>query len=128
MIAAIVLFFGACQKDIDLGDPPSLDFKSGGKYTSTDKAIKSGDVLVFGITGSNNGSRDKLAKLVIRIAIDSQDYVTRKTIVLPEAENENYEEDFSFKLVTTGKQKINVILTNTHGLQAEKSLTFTVAE
>lgn len=127
-LAALILLFSSCAKDIELGDPPALNFKTGGKYTSADATIKSGDILVFGITGSSGDSRDKLAKLIVRISLGGQEYETRKVIEIPEAENTDYDEDLSFKLVTTGTQQIKFILTNTHGLQTEKILTFTVLE
>ncbi len=128
VLVALVLLFSACGKDIDLGDPPALNLKTGGKYTSTDATVMSGDTLVFGITGTSGDSRDKLAKLVVSISINGNEYESRKVIKIPEAETNDFSEDLSFKLVSRGVQKIKFVLANTHGVQSEKILIFTVLE
>lgn len=128
LLAAILVAASCKKKQVYIGEPPTIAFKTGGNYYAANDTVTAGDTVLIGINATDNNSPDKLAQLVIRKKVNENDKETIKDIRIPEGQNTSYSADFKFVLVTEGTQVYTFIVTNTHGLQTEKTITFTVSQ
>ena len=120
--------FASCKKkDVYLGSPPTVTLKTGTEYVANNAIVHVGDTITIGVTASSNSSPDKLRRLVIRRSINSQEISTIKEMDIPSDQNEEYSTDIKFLIATEGLQLYKFIAVNTHGLEGEVSIQFTVA-
>lgn len=116
VILASLAFFSACTKDTT---PPTINFKGGASYTSSDVTVDEGTILTFGITASSGTAKLESFKIV---ATHSN---TPITLVDSTFSSDTFNDDFSFEIAALGETKLTFTITDKDGETAELSLNVT---
>jgi hypothetical protein len=116
IILASLAFLSSCTKDTN---PPTINFKGGASYTSSDVTIDEGTVLTFGITAQSGSA--KLSGLKI-VATHNN---TPLTLVDTTFSSDSFSDDFPFQFVSVGETKLTFTITDKDGQTADLSLTVT---
>ena len=119
-----VLFLTACNKDEHI--PPSIEFKTGGIYTSVGGALAPGTMITVGIVADKKEDEMKTYNISYKYS-DASSTTTAETFTLTGAEQEHYEKDFQFILgANAGTVTWYFVITDKDGNLAKKELTFTL--
>src|SRR5258708_6268871 len=123
--AALIISFFSCKKDKMI--PPTVDFKTGGSYTSADGHIALNTAFTVGIVAKRTEAEDDLKTFTVTRSYDGGIATTLNTITLTSAQAGEFDQDFSFTTRNTaGTEKYTFTVTNRDGLVTSKSLTITV--
>jgi hypothetical protein len=125
-ILAIVAFVSACEKD--QGKLPTISFKTGGNYISSDVTKAGGSQITIGINAAKSESEDVLKKINVSKSVNSAAASTVFEKALSGSEGDNYSYDYTTTLDTISGQtnKFTFTITNRDGLTNQVSLTVTV--
>jgi hypothetical protein len=116
-VLTIALFtFNSCEKDA--GKLPTIAFKTGSTYISTDVTKPTGSTILIGIDAAKAEDRDYLKKIDISKSINGAASVSVFNKDLAKSERDNYSYDFSTTLDATAGQtcKYTFTITNRDGL------------
>ncbi|PKP52037.1 MAG: hypothetical protein CVT92_10820 [Bacteroidetes bacterium HGW-Bacteroidetes-1] len=107
MIIGVATVFTSCAKDEEIIDPnPSIDFKGGATYTSTDVTIKAGESILVGINAAQNSStKKKLTKFTIVLTQNN----TPSTLIdetMTSNQEAVYSQDFNITFNNEGTVKL----------------------
>jgi protease II len=118
-----IIFF-SCEKDEH--KPPTVVFKTGGSYTSSDATIAQNTSVTFGIKATK--TEDELKTLNVSYAYDAATTTTTySTITLSDAEEKGFEKDVVITTRSqTGTEKWIFTVTDKDGNMANVSATITV--
>lgn len=130
VVGLMVLFFASCKtkNDIDLGKRPMLSLKQEAGYTSKSDTVNVNELVKVGVIVDNEGAADKLNKFYVLKINGEEDYTVVKEVDVPEEEAYSFAEEVKFTFTSAGKRTYKFIVNNTHGVESEKILTFTVVE
>jgi len=121
LIATLVLssiaFITSCTKDTN---PPTINFKGGATYTSTDVSVDAGTTLTFGINAQSGSA--KLQNLKIVATANN----TPLTLVDTTFSSDTFNDDFSFQFPNAGETRMTFTITDKDNQTAEVSLTVTI--
>jgi hypothetical protein len=109
----------SCTKDTN---PPTINFKGGATYTSTDVTVDAGSILTFGITATSGSA--KLQSLKIVATTNN----TPDTKVDTTFSTDTFNKDFSFEFPDAGETRFTFTITDKDNQTSELSLTVTVQE
>lgn len=127
LIGSFALFFNSCKKEDDEGLLPTISFKGGQGYTSTDATVMKNTAVKIGITAAKSEDKDVLTKFTITRSRDGGTDSTVFTKDLSGSEGDNFSYDYN---VTTPdiavKDKYTFAVVNRDGLINKVSLTVTV--
>jgi hypothetical protein len=106
--------------------PPSIEFKTGGDYTSTDVTVAPGTELTVGIIAKKK--EDDMKRYNISFAYDgASSTTTKESFNLSGDEEKNYDKDYTFAVRNTpGIEAWHFVITDRDGNIAKLSLTVTV--
>ena len=126
----MVLFFAACKtkNDIDLGKRPILSLKQEPGYISKSDTVKVNTLIKVGVVVDNDGAADPLSKFYVLKVNGEDDYSIVKEVTIPEEEGYLFSEEVKFTFSSVGVRAYKFIVNNTHGVESEKIITFTVVE
>ena len=121
VIVLLVTFLGC-----DPHTPPSIEFKTGGNYTSGDAAVLPGASVTVGIKATKR--EDDMKRYNISYAYDgSTTTTTKETFSLSGSEQQNYEKDYTFTVRTqAGVENWYFVITDKDGNVAKLQLQLTV--
>ena len=126
LAVALIAVLASCKKDEDPREPPDLEFKTGGSYTSADATVGQGDSILVGIEATK--TEDELQNFNVSYAYDG---ATTTTTYLNDpltgAEEEFYETDVTFVTRNqAGTEKWSFTITDRDGNITTKAITLTV--
>ncbi len=126
LVPAAMLLLSSCEKDE--GKLPSISFKTGGTYISSDATITGGTTILMGIEASKSEDRDVLKKFNISRSVNGGAETSLQDKSLSSSEEDTFSTDFNFTLDTTKGQtnKFIYTITNRDGLTNQVALTVTV--
>ena len=126
LVPAAMLLFSSCEKDE--GKLPSISFKTGGTYISSDATVTGGTTIMMGIEASKSEDRDVLKKFNISRSVNGGAETSLQDKSLSSSEEDKFSTDFNFTLDTTKGQtnKFIYTITNRDGLTNQVALTVTV--
>jgi hypothetical protein len=81
----------SCKKNED-AKLPTISFKTGGNYTSSDASVTTSDLINVGIKADRNQADLKTYKVYSSVGV--ADFSLRKTFYLTPDEKDSYENDF----------------------------------
>jgi hypothetical protein len=93
MLLIIMTATISCKKNHD-AKLPTISFKSGGNYSSSDASVSTSDLINVGITSDKNEADLKTFK--IYSSIGSGAFSLKKTFYLTPDEKSHYEKDYEF--------------------------------
>jgi hypothetical protein len=130
VIGLMVLFFASCKtkNDIDLGKRPMLSLKEAPGYISKSDTVKMNELVKVGVIVDNEGAADKLNKFYVLKVNGENDYTVVKEVIVSEEEAWSFSEEVKFTFTSAGARSYKFIINNTHGVESEKVITFTVVE
>lgn len=129
LIVALALLASCKTKNnIDLGKKPVMTFKEGTGYVAKSDTVKMNELVKVGVDIDNNGAADPLNKFFVLRVNAENDYTMVKEVDIPDDKGYSYSEDVKFTFPSTGKRTYKFIVNNTHGVETEKYITFTVVE
>ncbi len=114
----------SCKKKQD-AKLPSISFKSGGNYTSSDGSVSTSDLIVIGTISDKNEADLKTFK--IYSSVGSAAFSLEKTFYLTPDEKDHYEKDYEFipqnvNTYETWKFEINDADGNTNSVSIKLSV------
>ena len=120
---ASILFISSCKKDE--GKLPTLTFKVGTTYLSTDDTLTIDSAFVIGVDAAKSEEKDVLKKLNISKSLNGGTAVSVFTKDLSGAEGDNYSYDYSGTAEHTAGQSAKYIftITNRDGITNQLKLT-----
>ena len=120
-----LLFITSCEKDE--GNLPTISFKTGGSYTSSNCTMDTGSSLTIGINASKAEPKDVLKKIDISTSINGATATSVYSKDLTGSEGDIYTYDYATTLGATPGQtcKYTFTITNRDGLVNQVSLTVT---
>lgn len=132
--ALVVIFLSAvftnCSKEKDAMVPPTLEFKTGAGYTSSDATVAQTTSVLIGVHGekAEGESEDVLKTFSVTYSYDGGTEVAlMPTEILDASQEDSFDEDIT---ITTrsqaGTEKYTFTITNRDGLVTTKSITLTV--
>lgn len=119
LILASLAIVTSCKKD---KTPPTITFKGGTGYTSSDITIDQGATLTFGITAQSGSS--KLQELKI-VATSNN---TPQTLLDSTFSADTFSNDFSIMFSSVGQSRLTFTITDKDGQTAEVALVVTSVE
>ncbi len=127
-LSVSILTLAACKKDE--GNLPTISFKTGGAYISSDVSKSKGSALVFGINAEKAEKKDVLKKFNISKSINGGTSVSVYDQDLTGGDADKYTYDYSATLDTIVGQtcKYTFTVTNRDGLVNQVSSTVTITQ
>jgi hypothetical protein len=130
IITVMLLFFlvlgsNCKKKKQDAHVPPTMDFKTGGKYISGDRTCKKQDTLLVGVNITK--TEDNLKSFNVSYQYDGGTQTTFYNYNMQESEYNGYSKDVT--IITrnqAGTEKWIFAVIDRDGNITQKSLTFTV--
>jgi hypothetical protein len=121
---AVVVAFSILSCDPHV--PPSIEFKTGGNYTSADATVAVGSSITVGIIAKKK--EDDMKRYNISYAFDGATATTTKeTFSLSGAEVTNYEKDYTFTVRNqAGTEDWFFVITDRDGNIAKLKLHLTI--
>ncbi|NVO21613.1 MAG: hypothetical protein HXX13_18070 [Bacteroidetes bacterium] len=116
LIFAGFTFLTSCTKD---KTPPTINFKGGSAYTSSDVTVDAGSTLKFGITATNGSSKLERFKIV------ATSNNTPITVVDTTFSSDSFNQDYSFEFPDAGESRLTFTITDKDGQTADLNLTVT---
>jgi hypothetical protein len=125
-ITILSILFCAFISSCDPHVPPTIEFKTGGNYTSSDVTVAKGATITVGITAKKR--EDDMKTYNISYAYDNATSTTTKeTFTLSGAEQQNYDKDYTFTVRNQpGVEKWSFVITDRDGNLAKLQLIITV--
>jgi len=124
-LSFLILILASCKKDP--GRLPTISFKSGTGYTSSDVSLAKNTAFKIGIDAAKSEEEDVLKTFNISVTYDGGTSSTAYTATLTSAQEDNFSYDF---VGTTrnqaGTEKYSFTITNRDGLINTVTLTLTV--
>jgi hypothetical protein len=121
LIATLILtgfaFMSSCTKDTN---PPTINFKGGATYTSTDVTIDAGSSLTFGILAQPGGA--KLQSLKVVATTDNTPLVLDEITI----SCDSFDQDLTYSCMDAGVTRMTFTITDKDNQTAEVSLTVTI--
>jgi hypothetical protein len=119
---ALVAIISSCDPHI----PPSIEFKTGGNYTSADVSVAPGSSITVGVIGKKK--EDDMKTFNVSYAYDgAKSTTTKETFTLTGDEEKNYEKDYTFTVRNQpGIEDWYFVITDRDGNIAKLHLTITV--
>ncbi len=116
LLAIATLTFNSCEKDS--GTLPTISFKAGSAYVSTDVTKAVGSSILFGIDAAKSEKRDVLKKFDVSISVNGGTAVSVFTKDLTGNEQDNYSYEYSTLAGSVAGQtcKYTFTVTNRDGL------------
>ncbi|MEZ4922617.1 MAG: hypothetical protein R2780_05535 [Crocinitomicaceae bacterium] len=116
----------SCEKDE--GKLPEIEFKTGTGYTYADATIAGGTTVKIGIEAKKEENKDVLKKFDISESVNGGTLTSIYNVDVPQAQEDEYEYDFTTTLDTTSgdTHKYTFTITNRDGLTNQVSLTLTI--
>jgi hypothetical protein len=128
MALGAATFFSSCQKDEILNPEPSINFKGGSGYTSTDVTISAGESIKVGINAvQNSETKSDLTTFTIVVTQNN----TPQTVInetLTSDQKMTYVQDFNITFETVGSANLVARITDKDGEYNEVMFTVTVKE
>ena len=123
---AIATVFTSCKKDDDIVNPePTIDFKGGGDYISSDVTINAGDIILVGFNAaSNNETGEKLTNFKLTLTSNN----VLQPLVDETLNAETYSKDFEITFPDAGTARLEATVTDKAGRTAKVSFNITVEE
>lgn len=120
----IIVFFALAG--CDPHTPPSIEFKTGGNYTSSDATVSRGASITVGIKAVKR--EDDMKRYNISYAYDgSKTTTTKETFSLSVNEQQRYEKDYTFTVRNqAGVEDWFFVITDKDGNLAKLQLKLTV--
>lgn len=120
IIATLILtalsVFTSCSKD---KTPPTINFKGGASYTSTDVTVDAGSVLTFGFNAQSGSAK------LTRFQIVATSNNTPLNIVDTTFSTDTFSQDYSFQFADAGETRLTFTITDKDGQTAALNLTVT---
>lgn len=129
-----VLFMGAaavftsCQKDEVLNPEPSINFKGGSSYTSTDVSITAGESITLGINASQNSETKAKLKTFTIVLTSNNTPTTLINETLESNQEMVYSQDFVITFPNVGEVMLDARITDADGKFAEIGFKVTVTQ
>lgn len=129
-VAGLLLLFASCKtkNNVDLGKKPILTFKEADGYIFKSDTVKVNEVVKVGVAIDNQGAADPLNKLYVMKVNGQDDFTLMKEIDISDDHAYSYADDIKFTFNTAGARTFKFKVNNTHGVESEKNITFTVVE
>jgi hypothetical protein len=125
IILIATISFSACKKDKMI--PPTIDFKTGTGYISTDSHVALNMDFMIGVDAKRTEAEDDLKKFVVTRSYDGGTDSTIDNLALSTAEAGEFQKDYSFTTRNTpGIEKYSFTVANRDGLITTESITITV--
>ena len=131
MKSSIVLFLVLLNSAVILSScdphvPPSIEFKTGGNYTSSDVTVAAGSSITVGIIAKKK--EDDMKRYNISYAFDGAKATqSKESFTLSGAEEKNYEKDYTFTVRNqAGTEDWFFVITDRDGNIAKLKLHVTV--
>ncbi|GAB1418512.1 hypothetical protein MASR2M12_12770 [Bacteroidales bacterium] len=119
----------SCQKDDVILDPkPTINFKGGGNYTSSDVTINEGESFAVGITAAANVETSAKLKSFSIVFTSNNVPTTLIDEQIEKAQETNYSKDFQITLTGIGEGILKAKITDDKGEYAEVSFKVTVKQ
>jgi hypothetical protein len=118
-LAASIMFLSSCTKDTT---PPSINFKGGAGYTSTDVTIDAGSIIKIGINATSGSS--KLERFTLVATYNN----VPTTIVDTTFSSDTYNRDFELTIFDLGATRLTCTITDKDLETADVSFTVTTQE
>ncbi|MEP6512909.1 MAG: hypothetical protein ABJA79_03515 [Parafilimonas sp.] len=130
-ISVVILLcaIASCKKSQDPMNKPSIAFKTGAGYTSSDTTVSAGDTVLVGITASKAATetQDVLKTFNVSESINGGAETTIYTHALTGTEGDSFDIDLNIVTATAGTtEKYTFTVVNRDGLINSVSLTLTV--
>lgn len=124
--AFVLLTIVAIVSSCDPHEPPKIEFKTGGNYTSQDATVAKGASVTVGIIAKK--TEDEMKTYNISYAYDGASSTqTKETFTLTGAEEKNYEKDYTFTVRNqAGVEDWSFVITDRDGNIAKLKLKLTV--
>lgn len=126
VITMVSVLFTSCKKDEEEGgDEMKINFKATAGYNFTDATLPGGTAIKVGVEAETDKAQDPLIKFNISESVNGG---AASTVYSEDIETIAYEYDYSFNLdtVSGNVHEYTFTVTNRDGLNAQKSITFTV--
>lgn len=122
LLIGMIALISSCDPHV----PPTIEFKTGGNYTSEDAAIAKGSTITIGVIAKKR--EDDMKTFNVSYAYDNATSTTTKeTFTLSGSEQQNYDKDYSFTVRNqAGVEKWSFVITDRDGNLARLELTLTV--
>jgi len=125
VITIFSFVFASCNKEEDEGNELKINFKAETGYNYTDATLPGGTAVKVGVEAETEKPQDPIIKFNISESVNGGD---ASTVYSEDIEAATYAYDYNFELdtVTGNVHKYTFTITNRDGLNAQKSITFTV--
>lgn len=126
LTVAIATAFTSCSKDDDIINPePTLDFKGGANYTSTDVTINAGDEILVGFNAAyNSETGEKLTNFKLVVTSNN----VSQTLIDSTLKNETFSTDLNITFTEVVTARLEATVTDKAGRTAKVSFNITVEE
>ncbi|MEZ5013019.1 MAG: hypothetical protein R2794_01880 [Chitinophagales bacterium] len=130
VFTATISFMSSCKKEDEM-KPPTIQFKTGGLYTSSDVSLTAGSPVLAGVIAkkadAESESEDVLEHFNISRSLNGGTNVSVYDEDIPQAMEDEYDNDFAaFVSANPGDvEKYTFTVTNRDGLTAQISITIT---
>jgi len=125
LILLMAISFLSCKKDKMI--PPTIDFKTGTGYISTDSHVALNTDFMIGVDAKRTEAEDDLKTFVVTRSYDGGTDSTLESLTLSQAEAGEFQKDYGFTTRNTaGTEKYSFTVTNRDGLITTESITITV--
>jgi hypothetical protein len=119
VIATAVAFLTSCTKD---SNPPTISFKTGAGYTSSNVTVDDGTEVKFGISAQSGSAQLKT------ITITATDNTGTYTLATESIDAESLDKDYAWEFYTLGETHMKFVIEDADGQTAELTVTVTVQE
>ena len=121
-VLTLSIIIASCDPHV----PPSIEFKTGGNYTSEDVTVQAGSTITVGIVARKK--EDDMKTYNISYAYDGvKSTTTKETFRLSGAEEKNYDKDYTFTVRNqAGVEDWFFVITDRDGNIAKLKLRITV--
>lgn len=126
VFACAAIVFSSCEKDE--GKNPTITFKTGADYVSTDATIAKDSTIKMGIDAAKTEDKDVLKKYSIARSVNGGSDTTLFAKDLSGSEGDKFSHDFTVKVGSKAgnKEKYTFTVINRDGLVGQTSLTITL--
>jgi hypothetical protein len=94
ILIVFVSLLSSCKKSSD-AKLPTISFKTGGNYTSSNATVTTSDIINVGITADKNES--DLRSFTVSYAYGSDVFTLKNTYYVPEGGKSHFEKDYTIK-------------------------------
>ncbi|MBU1368802.1 MAG: hypothetical protein KJ578_15135 [Bacteroidetes bacterium] len=126
LFMAIATAFSSCKKDDDILNPePSIDFKGGGEYTSTDVTINTNEQILVGFNAAfNQETNEDLQNFKLTLTSNN----VAQTLIDSTLNTEVFTTDITITFPEPVSARLDAVITDKAGRTASVSFNITVEE